>query len=348
MIVGKSNKEIWNYTVMLIGFLMQGKGMFGSLAIMTLLLNACNGPAQIATTDIDNQTTATSTKVNAGSLDGIHINGSSTVYPITDLAAKEFVKSQDQTAQIKVEFAGTSEGFRQFCAGEIDINDASRPILLEEIEACNQAGVRFIELPLGFDALTVAVNPKNTWAKDITVQELTKLWGPAAQGKITNWNQIRPSYPNRPIKLFGAGKDSGTFGYFNEVTSGKSDLSRMDYTNSEDDDVLVEGIAQDSNALGYIPYAYFEANQNRLKGLAIDNGKGPVLPSRETVNNNQYQPFSRPLFIYVNSVAAQKKPELQKICGVLPKKCQNTGESGWLCSVARCSLPECQGAVLPG
>lgn len=248
----------------------------------------------------------------ASSNPAIRIDGSSTVYPITNRVAQEFAKTSNRRmAPIDVQFSGTSGGFRKFCAGETDISGASRPILLKEIEVCNQAGVRFIELPIAFDALTIAVNRDNTWAKDITVQELTKLWEPAAQGKIKTWNQIRPAYPKRPIALFGAGKDSGTFDYFNEVTSGKPKASRGDYTGSEDDNELVAGIEKDPNALGYIPFAYFEAHQTRLRALAIDSGNGPVAPSRENVEKAQYQPFSRPLFIYVNARKAQTNPGLR-------------------------------------
>jgi phosphate transport system substrate-binding protein len=248
------------------------------------------------------------------SYSGIKIDGSSTVYPISDLVAKEYRKEKgNQADQIEVKFSGTTGGFRKFCAGETDINDASRPILKEEIEACGKAGVRFYELPIAFDALTLVVNPKNTWAKDITVAELKKIWEPGAQSKITNWNQVRASYPNQPLKLYGAGKDSGTFNYFNEVTTGKPNESRADYTASEDDNELVAGVSQDPNALGYFGLSYYETKQNQLKALAVDDGKGrgAILPSRERVEKAQYRPFSRPLFIYVNITAAQRKPELQ-------------------------------------
>ena len=246
---------------------------------------------------------------------GIQIDGSSTVFPISDAIAKEYKKFKGEGAvPIDVKFSGTGGGFRKFCAGETDISDASRPILKEEMEACNQKGVRYIELPVAFDALTIVVNPQNTWAKDITIEELKKAWEPAAQGKITNWKQIRASYPDRPLKLYGAGKDSGTFDYFNEVTSGKPKDSRTDYTASEDDNVLVAGVSKDPNALGYFGFSYYEAQQNQLKALAVDygKGKGAVAPSREGVEKATYRPFSRPLFIYVNAVAAQRKPELQE------------------------------------
>lgn len=245
---------------------------------------------------------------------GIRIDGSSTVYPISDAIAKEFKNNQDnKNTQIDVKFSGTGGGFRKFCAGETDINNASRPILKEEMEVCGKNGVRYIEIPVAFDALTLTVNPQNTWAKDITIEELRKVWEPAAQGKITNWNQIRASYPNRPLKLYGAGKDSGTFNYFNEVTTGQPNASRTDYTSSEDDNELVAGVSKDPNALGYFGLGYYEDHQDKLRALAVDYGKGAgaVLPSRETVEKATYRPFSRPLFIYVNAAASQEKPELQ-------------------------------------
>ncbi len=241
----------------------------------------------------------------------IKIDGSSTVYPISNAIAQEYAKSKGSKVKVDVQFSGTRGGFNKFCTGETDISNASRPILLQEAKVCANSGVPYIELPIAFDALTLAINPKNDWAKDITLEELKKVWEPAAEGKIKNWNQIRSSYPNRPLTLFGAGKDSGTYDYFNEVVSGNAEASRSDYTGSEDDNKLVAGIEADPNALGYIPLAYYEASQNRLKALGVDSGKGAVVPARDTVANAQYQPFSRPLFIYVNAKAAQEKPELK-------------------------------------
>ncbi|MBW4515879.1 MAG: PstS family phosphate ABC transporter substrate-binding protein [Timaviella obliquedivisa GSE-PSE-MK23-08B] len=245
----------------------------------------------------------------------IQIDGSSTVFPISDAIAKEYRESEGESAvPIDVKFSGTTAGFRKFCAGETDISNASRPILKEEMAACSQKGVRYIELPVAFDALTIAVNSQNTWAQDITVAELQKVWEPAAQGKITNWKQIRASYPDRPLKLYGAGQDSGTFDYFNEVVNGDADASRTDYTASEDDSELVAGVSKDPNALGYFGFSYFEDTQDQLKALAVDYGKGQgaVAPSRAAVEKATYRPFARPLFIYINTAAVQQKPELQE------------------------------------
>lgn len=239
----------------------------------------------------------------------IRIDGSSTVFPITEAMVKEYRQTVSQALQIKVGVSGTGGGFKKFCAGETDISNASRPITQAEMKVCDQAGIRFYELPIAFDALTVVVHPNNTWAQDMTVEELKKVWEPAAEGKITNWKQIRASYPDKPLRLFGPGRDSGTFDYFTEVTVGQDD-SRKDYVASEDDNTLVQAVSQDPNALGYFGFAYYEANQNQLKALAIDSGSGAVLPGRTTVEKSQYQPLSRPLFLYVNYKSAQEKPEM--------------------------------------
>lgn len=231
----------------------------------------------------------------------IKIDGSSTVYPITQAIAKEFqADPENKMHPVEVKFSGTTGGFEKFCTGKTDISNASRPILKEEMEICQKNNVRFMEIPIAFDALTVAVNPQNDWAKDITLAELKKIWEPAAEGKIKRWNQVRASWPDKPLNLYGADNKSGTFDYFTEATVGKTRASRKDYTPSADDNVLVDGISKDPNALGYFGYSYYKQNQSKLKALAIDSGKGSVLPSLETVEKNQYQPLSRPLFIYVN------------------------------------------------
>lgn len=283
-----------------------------ALAIGILaLVSSCAG-----TSNSDNQTqtpqTATSVS-NSVTVEKIKIDGSSTVYPITEAIANQLQQTKQQyKGQIVVNFSGTSGGFKKFCAKETDISNASRPILQEEIEVCQKNGVKFIELPVAYDALTVSVHKENSWAKDITVAELKKIWEPDSQGKITKWNQVRPSWPDKPLNLYGAGNKSGTFDYFTEAVVGKSRASRTDYISSEDDLSLVRGIAKDPNSLGYFGLAYYQDNKNQLKALAVDNGKGAVLPSRETVETSQYQPLSRPLFIYVNAESVKNKPELKE------------------------------------
>jgi phosphate transport system substrate-binding protein len=240
----------------------------------------------------------------------IKVDGSSTVYPITEAVAEDF-QATGGGARVTVGLSGTGGGFKKFCAGETDISNASRPIKDEEIQACKAAGINYIELPIAYDALTVVVNNQNNWVSSMTVAELKKLWEPAAQGKITNWSQVRSGWPNAPIKLFGPGADSGTFDYFTDAIVGEEGASRTDYLPSEDDNVLVQGVSRDKNALGYFGFAYYEANKDKLKAIGIDGGKGAVMPSAATVQNGTYQPLSRPLFIYVSSKAVQR-PEVKK------------------------------------
>jgi phosphate transport system substrate-binding protein len=241
----------------------------------------------------------------------VKIDGSSTVYPITEAVAEEFQNATK--TKVTVGISGTGGGFKKFCRGETDISGASRPILQKEIDECKQAGVQFIELPVAFDALTVVINPKNDFAKKMTVAELKKIWEPAAQGKIKTWKQVNPTWPDEPLKLFGPGADSGTFDYFTEAVVGKSKSSRGDFTASEDDNVLVQGVAGDVNALGYFGYAYYEENKNKLHAVAIEEkaGKPAVLPSKESIENGTYQPLARPIFIYVNATSAAFKPHVK-------------------------------------
>lgn len=279
------------------------------------VMSACSGTTQTGSTQIGSTQSLNSSTSGAVSTTAIEVDGSSTVYPITDAAAKAF-QQDNPDAEIPVAFSGTTGGFRKFCAGETDISNASRPISTAEIEVCRQAGVRYIELPVAFDALTVVINPQNTWAQDLTVSELKKIWQPAAQGKITNWNQVRSDFPDRPLTLYGAGGDSGTYDYFAEVITGGAD-TRTDYTGSEDDNVLVQSVASDPNALGFFGLSYYESNQDKLKAVAIlDDTQGqatePVVPSREAVENSSYVPLSRPIFIYVNGQATQQNEDLRE------------------------------------
>lgn len=248
--------------------------------------------------------------VEAGQPDLIKVDGSSTVYLLTEAVAEEFQKAHHGKVRVTVGIAGTGGGFKKFCRGEIDIADASRPILKEEMALCQRNGIAYYELPIAFDALTVAVSPTNTWVTSMTIEELKKIWEPAAQGKITKWNQVRSDWPDAPLVLFGAGSDSGTFDYFTDAIVGKAKSSRGDYTASEDDNMLVQGIEKNKNALGYIPFAYYAAQMKKLKAVAI-KGKGePVLPSAESILKGNYQPLSRPLFLYINEHAA-KRPEVK-------------------------------------
>jgi phosphate transport system substrate-binding protein len=243
----------------------------------------------------------------------VKVDGSSTVYPITEAVAEEFQKAKKGAVKVTVGISGTGGGFKKFCRGETDISDASRPILKKEMEACAAAGIRYVELPVAFDALTVVVHKDNTWLKSITVEELKKMWEPGAQGKITKWNQVNPSWPDAELKLFGPGADSGTFDYFTDAINGKEKASRGDYTASEDDNVLVQGVSRDKHAIGYFGMAYYAENKDKLKSVPIIN-KGAskaVSPSLETVMDGTYQPLARPIFIYV-SEKSLAKPEVKE------------------------------------
>jgi len=248
---------------------------------------------------------------NTSEAPSIKIDGSSTVFPVSEAVAEEFQNSKSGKVKVTVGISGTGGGFKKFCRGETDLQDASRPILSEEMVTCKSADVAYFEIPIAFDAMTIVVSPKNTWAKDITVDELKKIWEPAAQGKITKWNQIRAEWPDQELHLFGAGSDSGTFDYFTEAINGKSKASRSDYTASEDDNTLVQGITSDKNALGYLPFAYYELNKKKLKALEVNGGakapvKGNIFPSAKTVEDGSYFPLSRPIFIYVSAKSSEK------------------------------------------
>jgi phosphate transport system substrate-binding protein len=264
----------------------------------------------------------------------IKIDGSSTVFPITNAIAKEYQADPEVKAQVLVNISGTSGGFEKFCTGQTDISNASRPISKKEIEVCKKNNIHYVEIPVAFDALSVVINPENDWSKDITVAELKAMWEPAAEGKITRWNQVRASWPDRPLKLFGAGEQSGTFDYFTEAIVGEAKASRKDYTGSEDDEVLADGISKDRDALGYFGYAYYKENKEKLKVLAIDSGKGPVEPSPEAVHKNIYKPLSRPLFIYVNPYTAEKRYVYQFVNFYLQKASKVSDSVGYV------ALPE--------
>lgn len=243
----------------------------------------------------------------------VTIDGSSTVFPIMEAVAEEFQKSTKGQTRVTVGISGTGGGFKKFCRGETDMSNGSRPILKEEIEACKKAGIGFYELPLAFDALTVVVHPSKK-LECIKISELKTMWEPTAQGKVKSWKEVNPAWEDKPLKLFGAGSDSGTFDYFTEAVVGKAKSSRGDYTASEDDNVLVKGVEGDIGALGYFGFAYYAGNASKIKSLAVDWGKGQgcVKPTLENVLAGTYNPLSRPLFIYVSDKAAQK-PEVQQL-----------------------------------
>jgi phosphate transport system substrate-binding protein len=252
----------------------------------------------------------------------ILIDGSSTVYPVLKIAVDEFGKNWDAKVNMEVAFSGTTAGMKKFLSGELDIAGASRPITREELKAAKQYNIPFVEVPIAYDALTIAVHPDCSWVDSIKTTELKTIWERAAEGKITTWKQIRPEWPDTPIKLFGAGKDSGTYDYFKDVIVGRSGALRQDYTASENDDELIAGIEKTPGALGFVPFAYFTKEGDKLKALAVQwdfdamrnqpvQGAQAVAPSEEAVMRGIYMPFGRPLFVYVNTKSLDAKPHLR-------------------------------------
>ena len=274
--------------------------------LVPFLLAACGGP------DPEHAESKGPPPSPAG--EPIMLDGSSTVFPISEAVAEEFQK-KNPGQRVTVGTSGTGGGFKKFCTGETVISDASRPIKGSEIEQCAAGGVKFIELPIAYDGLAVVVNPAADWVDHMTVAELKKLWSPEAQGTVTKWSQIRAGWPDSEIHLFGPGVDSGTYDYFTQAIVGKEHSSRGDYTSSEDDNVLVQGISSDKGALGFFGLAYYEENKDKLKIVPVDdeiaeNGAGGIVPTEQTVRDATYQPLSRPLFIYV-STTALARPEVK-------------------------------------
>ena len=252
-----------------------------------------------------------SVTITADLTGNIKIDGSSTVFPIAEAVAEEFGYLTDGNVRVVAGVSGSGGGFKKFCAGEIDISNASRPITQQEVDLCEDSGVEYIEIPVALDGLSVMVNPENDFVECVSIKQLNTLWNPQAEGKINQWNQIDPTWPAEKIQLYGPGVDSGTFDYFTQTVNGKSQASRGDFVVSEDDNVLVHGISGDKGSLGYFGYAYYLENRDRLKLLGIDGGEGCVIPTEETINNGTYQPLSRPLFIYLRKDSALK-PHIQE------------------------------------
>lgn len=274
---------------------------------MVLTLAACGGGTQTTTGDAPagGDMAASGSDVSGSVL----VDGSSTVFPISEAMAEEFGKANPGVA-VTVGVSGTGGGFRKFCAGETDISGASRPITQEEIDLCAQAGIEYVELPIAFDGLSVVVNPDNEFAQCLTTDELRAMWEPSAQGTINNWSQIRADFPDQPLALFGPGTDSGTYDFFMDAI-GADGESRGDYTASEDDNVIVQGVSTESNGLGFFGYAYYAENSDRLKLVEIDGGDGCVAPSPETIGDGTYQPLSRPEFIYVKTTSLAENPAVK-------------------------------------
>lgn len=267
-----------------------------------LALAACSGEQAAAPTQDD-------AGGEPAALSGtVSIDGSSTVYPVTEAVAEEFLGVAPEV-RVTVGVSGTGGGFKKFAAGEIDINDASRPIKDSEAAEAQGHGIEYLEIPVAYDGLSIVVNPENTWVDHLTVAELQQIWQPGST--VDSWDDIRPEWPAEPIRLYGPGTDSGTFDYFTEAVNGEAGLSRPDYTASEDDNVLVQGITGDQYSLGFFGYAYYLANQSRLKLVPVDGGNGPVLPNDQTIQDGSYSPLSRPIFIYLNKSGAAK-PQVRR------------------------------------
>jgi len=264
----------------------------------------------------------------------VRIDGSSTVFPISESVAEEFGQVNAQV-RVTVGVSGTGGGFKKFVLGETDINDASRPIKSQELERAHEHGIEFIELPVAYDGLSVIVHPANDWVDHLTVQELKKIWQPGST--VSSWSDVRAGFPDRPIALYGPGTDSGTFDYFTEVINGKSQACRPDFTASEDDNVLVQGVVGDENSIGFFGYAYYVENKDRLKIVPIDNGQGPVAPSEATINDGTYAPLSRPIFIYVSKAAAQRPEVAQFVDFYLEHAGQLAAEVGYVAMPQRIS-----------
>lgn len=268
------------------------KIVISAVSLFTVVVLAACGSGSTATSGLSGE---------------VRVDGSSTVYPLTALAAEEF-QATHQNVNVTVGSSGTGGGFEKFCRGETDANDASRQIKDEEIAACKANGIEYGELLVAMDALTVVVNKENTWAKCLTVEQLNKIW--AAGSTVNNWNQVDPTFPNEPIKLFGPGTDSGTFDYFTAVINGEEGSSRTDFTPSEDDNVIVQGVEGSKGGLGYFGFTYYEENADRLNAVAIDNGSGCVTPSSQSAQSGDYAPLSRPLYVYV-SIKSMARPEVE-------------------------------------
>jgi len=271
------------------------------LLVVTVVIAGCGGSGGESSADAG-------ISAGAGALQGVvTLDGSSTVYPISEAVAEEFLAVAPRV-RVTVGVSGTGGGFKKFLAREIDINDASRTIKESESMEAEANGIEYLEIPVAFDGLSIVVNPQNDWVDSLTVAELQKIWQPGST--VDSWDDIRPDWPSAPIRLYGPGTDSGTFDYFTEAVNGESGASRPDYTASEDDNVLVQGIAGDEYALGFFGFAYYVENQDKLKVVPIDGGNGPVTPTATTINDGTYSPLSRPIFIYLNT-ASLARPEVR-------------------------------------
>lgn len=304
-----------------------------SIAALALSLAACGGGTPQAGTSPAGESPAGGSPAAspAAAEATVKVDGSSTVFPISEAMAEEFMKANPSTKVI-VGSSGTGGGFKKFCAGETDISNASRPIKAEEIELCKKGNVEYVELPVSYDGLSVVVNPKNDFVTCLSVDQLKKMWEPAAEGKVKNWKDIDPKFPDKPMALYGPGTDSGTYDYFTKAITGEEGKSRGDYTPSEDDNVIVQGVSGDEGSLGFFGYAYYEANKDKLKLVEIKGKSGKcVAPSAATIADGSYEPLSRPEFIYIRKDALSK-PEVKAFAAfqIDPANKQIIADTGYL------------------
>ena len=275
---------------------------------LALSLVACGGGGNEETTA---PTEGEGAEAGAGVSGDVLVDGSSTVFPISEAMAEEFMNANSES-RVTVGVSGSGGGFKKFCAGETDISNASRPIKQKEIDLCTEAGIEFVELPVAFDGVSVVVSKDNDWAACLKPDELGKMWETGAEGKISKWNQVRADFPDSELSLYGPGTDSGTYDYFTDATTGEEGESRGDYTASEDDNVIVQGVSADSGGLGFFGYAYYAENKDKLKVVEIENAEGEcVSPSEASIADGTYNPLARPIFIYVSTKSLEEKPAVK-------------------------------------
>jgi len=296
--------------------------------LAALAIGGCSGGSGNAGTGETGMGGATTGGSSVALKGTITIDGSSTVFPISQAMSEEFT-DKHKDLKVPVNMSGTGGGMKKFVAGEIDICGASRPIEPEEIEAAKAKGIEYVEIPVAYDGLSVVVNKENNFVDHLTVAELKKIWEP--NSTVNNWKDVRPGFPDVPMKLFGAGTDSGTFEYFTEAINGKKKESRTDYTPSEDDNVLVTGVKGEKGGLGYFGYAYYIANKNDLKIVKVDGGNGPVEPTHDTINDGSYAPLSRPIFLYVSKKALERPEVMEFVKYILSKESREfIAETGYV------------------
>ena len=314
---------------------MKRQFLFLISGVLALTLAACAGSETDTPTEGGTTETPTGTG-EEGDVVYVQVDGSSTVFPISEAMAEEFMAA-NPNVRITVGVSGSGGGFKKFCAGETDISNASRPIKGSEIELCEEAGIEFVEIPVAFDGVSVVVNPENDWAECLKPEELGEMWEPDAEGQIESWNQIKAEFPDRELHLYGPGTDSGTYDYFTEAVTGEEGESRGDFTASEDDNVIVQGVQSDTGGLGFFGFAYYEENKDTLAVVSIENQAGEcIVPSEEAIADGTYNPLARPIFFYVNTASMAETPAVADFAAYQV----DPANSGLISEVGYVPLPE--------